>query len=135
MGILNHPDTNKVIYDPAWWQQLTELESLCASADVSETTFGYVVSPVTRQELKRTVIGSGGTDTIWSQLSRPLASNVISANQAFAGSFDNLAIIIWAIETVINPYRFAERGQVELNASLFANFCFRTPKAFRVVSQ
>ena len=59
---------------------------------------------------------------------------MIGDNQAFAGSFDNLVIVIWAIEIVINPYRFAERGQVELNAHMFANFCFRTPKAFGVVS-
>jgi hypothetical protein len=129
MGILAHPNTNKVVYDPAWWQQLTELESLCASADVSENFFGYVVSPVTRRELKRTVCGSGSTDLIWPQLTRPLASNVISANQAFAGCYDNLVIIIWAIEIVINPYRFADRGQVELVANFVRQFLFPHPES------
>ena len=78
LGIAAHPNTHKIAYDPAWWQQLTELESLCCLADVSENFFGYVTSPVVRRELKRTVCGSGSTELIWPQLIWPLSSNVIN---------------------------------------------------------
>jgi hypothetical protein len=62
-------------------QNLTELENLCCLANVSENSFGYVTSPVVRWELKRSVCGSGSTDLIWPQLTRPLSSNVINIYQ------------------------------------------------------
>ena len=134
LGIAAHPNTHKIAYDPAWWQQLTELESLCCLADVSENFFGYVTSPVVRRELKRTVCGSGSTELIWPQLIWPLSSNVINTTAVFAGCFDNLLIVSWALEVQVNPFTFAEQGKVEITGHLFCNFAFRKPTAFGVIS-
>jgi hypothetical protein len=114
-------------------QNLTELENLCCLANVSENSFGYVTSPVVRRELKRSVCGSGSTDLIWPQLTRPLSSNVINTTAVFAGCFDNLLIVSWALEIQANPFTFAEQGKVEITGHLFCNFSFRKPTAFGVI--
>jgi hypothetical protein len=135
LGIAAHPNTRKIPFDAVnWWQNLTELEHLCCLADVSEAFFGNVTSPTIRRELKRTVCGSGSTDLIWGQLTRPLSSNVINTNALFAGCWDNLLIISWALEVQANPFTFAEQGKVEITGHLFCNFSFRKPTAFGVIS-
>jgi hypothetical protein len=135
LGIAAHPATHKISFDlAAWWQNLTELEALCCLADVSENHFGFVTSPVVRRELKRTVCGSGSTELIWPQLTRPLSSNVINTTAVFAGSFDNLLINSWALEIQANPFTFAEQGKVEITGHLFCNFAFRKPTAFGVIA-
>jgi hypothetical protein len=135
LGIAAHPATHKISFDPAaWWQNLTELENLCCLADVSENHFGFVTSPVVRRELKRTVCGSGSTDLIWPQLTRPLSSNVINTTAVFAGCFDNLLIVSWALEIQVNPFTFAEQGKVEITGHLFCNFAFRKSAAFGAIT-
>jgi hypothetical protein len=135
LGIAAHGSTHKIPFDAVnWWQNLTELENLCCLADVSEAFFGNVTSPTIRRELKRTVCGSGSTDLIWGQLTRPLSSNVINTNALFAGCWDNLLIVSWALEIIVNPFTFAEQGKVEITGNLFCNFSFRKPTAFGVIS-
>ena len=135
VGIASHPNTHKIPFDALnWWQNLTELENLCCLADVSEAFFGNVTSPTVRRELKRTVCGSGSTDLIWSQLTRPLSSNVINTTALFGGCFDNLLIISWALEVMVNPFTFAPEGKVEITGNLFCNFSFRKPTAFGVIA-
>lgn len=89
LGIAGHPDSHKITFDPTWWQNLTELEYQCATADVSELLFGYIVSPIVRRELRRTMVSNGGTDPIWGELPNPISSNVVTGNQAFGGCWDS----------------------------------------------
>jgi hypothetical protein len=134
-GIAAHPNTHKIAFDAvSWWQNLTELENLCCLADVSENFFGYVTSPVIRRDLRRSVCGSGSTELIWPQLTRPLSSNVINTTAVFAGCFDNLLIVAWALEVFVNPFTFAPEGKVEITGHLFCNFSFRKPSAFGVIA-
>jgi HK97 family phage major capsid protein len=130
-GIKNDTNINKLT--GLTWDNLCELESLCAGADVTEVSFGYVTSPAVRKTLKTTMV-SAGAGPIWQYLTRPLSSNVINSAEVFAGCFDNLLIVTWALEVQVNPYTLAEAGKVEITRHLFCNFAFRKPTAFGVIA-
>ena len=134
LGISTHPDTHKIPFDAAWWPPLTELEYQCALSDVSELFFGYIVSPIVRRELRRTMVGNGGTDPIWSELPNPISSNVVTGNQAFGGCWDSCVIASWALEIIVNPYSQAHLGKVEIVGHLFCDVGLRYPKAFGVIA-
>jgi hypothetical protein len=130
LGFSSHPDTHKIAFDATWWPPLTELEYQCAIADVSELYFGYIVSPIVRRELRRTMVSNGGTDPIWSELPNPISSNVVTGSEAFGGCWDSCIIATWGLEIIVNPYSQAHSGRVEIVGNLFCDVGLRHPKAF-----
>jgi hypothetical protein len=131
LGIANHPDTNKVF--GLDWKALSDLEALCASADIAEANFGYITSPNVRRDLK-TALLSPGAGPIWEHLTNPLSSNVVDTVTVFAGCWDSCSIASWGLEIIVNPFSKAEYGQVEIVGHLFCDVGLRYPKAFGVVS-
>jgi capsid protein len=134
LGISTHPDTHKIAFDAAWWSPLTELEYQCALSDVSELFFGYIVSPIVRRELRRTMVSNGGTDPIWTELPNPICSNVVTGSEAFGGCWDSCVIASWALEVIVNPFSQAHLGKVEIVGHLFCDVGLRYPKAFGVIA-
>jgi hypothetical protein len=115
------------------WDELVQVEYVCASADVSEANFGYISSPAIRRDLKSTLL-SPGAGPIWEHLTNPLSSNVVNTAAVFAGCWDSCVIANWGLEVIVNPFSQAHTGPVEIVGHLFCDVGLRYPKAFGVVS-
>jgi hypothetical protein len=119
LGIANHPDTNKLTAGISW-DELVQLEYLCASADVSESNFAYITSSGVRRDLKSTLL-SPGAGPIWEHLTNPLSTNAVNTVAVFAGCWDSCVIASWGLEVIVNPFSQAHVGQFEIVATLFCD--------------
>jgi len=133
-GIASHPDTHKIALDPlGWWTTATELERLCAEADVSMAQYGEIVSPVTARDLKRVACAADINQSTWSAMTKPLSSNVVYTNAAFGGCWDSMVIAVWALEIIVDPFTQSPSGQVIITGHLFCDVGLRYPAAFGAI--
>jgi hypothetical protein len=144
LGILNHPNTVKLPIGsetaPTYWDQITELEYQIGLANIPFRpsprpepgeefgVFGWIISPIVARDYRRNLPAQG------TELMHPLVSNVISDAKAFAGCWQVCYIGIWETEILVNPFRLAEQGLVEVAATMQADVGFRYPNAFGVLS-
>jgi hypothetical protein len=138
-GILGTAGINRVPFD--WtapnWSDFVEMRRLVETQDVGLDSFAFIVSPDSRAVLDsvtRWPGGVAGDRSMWECLEGAISTMSVKDDTIFFGQFAQMTVGIFsnATDIVINPYRLAPSGQVEIVASLYCSVAIRLAGAFGV---
>ncbi len=122
------------------WAKVVEFETTAATANALTGRLGYLTTPATRGKWKTTEQATGTARWLWSdgdQVNgyRALATNQVASNKVIFGNWADMIIGLWAgLDITVDPYKYAELGEVRVVANQFVDVALRHAASFVVSS-
>ena len=118
----------------ATWQDFLKFDALVGDMAITGTP-KFIMRSASRQTLKGISKDSGsGRYICEGNMIDGAAVEIdgqIGADDIFYGDFSNILVGTWGgLEVMLDPYRWARSGQVEIIANLIADVAIRNPKTF-----
>ncbi|MEL6970495.1 MAG: phage major capsid protein [Bacteroidota bacterium] len=150
-GILNTPGIGDVVGGTngaiPTWNNIVGLETEVAVDDADIGRLGYVLTPGMRGVLKTVKLDPGSGRFIWPVNGRELngyragattqvPSNLVKGSSSdchaiIFGNWEDLIIAQWAgIDLTVDPFKYAEKGQVRLVVNSFWDLAVRHAQSF-----